>query len=168
MALGYTIRLPTEDRYIVSRTDLMGRIAGLLGGRASEEIVFHEVSTGAQNDLEIATALARKMVTRFGMSEKLGHLTFGHKEEQIFLGRDIMEERNYSDHTALLIDQEIRRIVDECYERAKSELLKYQDKLKLLAERLLEKEIMEIEELRILTGFHVEEKKEGSEPVAAV
>lgn len=160
MALGYTIRLPIEDRYIVSKTELLGRIAGLLGGRASEEITFHEVSTGAQNDLEVATALARKMVTRFGMSEKLGHLTFGHKEEQIFLGRDIMEERNYSDQTALVIDQEIRKIIDECYERAKSELIKHQDKLKLLADRLLEKEIMEIGEIRELTGFKADEKKE--------
>ncbi len=159
MALGYTIRLPIEDRYIVSKTELLGRISGLLGGRASEEIIFHEVSTGAQNDLEVATALARKMVTRFGMSEKLGHLTFGHKEEQIFLGRDIMEQQNYSDQTALIIDQEIRKVIDECYERAKSELLKHQDKLKLLAEKLLEKEIMEITEIRVLTGFNVEEKK---------
>ncbi len=161
MALGYTIRLPIEDRYIVSKTELLGRISGLLGGRASEEIIFHEVSTGAQNDLEVATALARKMVTRFGMSEKLGHLTFGHKEEQIFLGRDIMEQQNYSDQTALIIDQEIRKIVDECYVRAKGELLKHQDKLKLLAEKLLEKEIMEIDQIRELTGFKAEEKKEG-------
>ncbi len=159
MALGYTIRLPIEDRYIVSKTDLLGRIAGLLGGRASEELIFHEVSTGAQNDLEVATALARKMVTRFGMSETLGHLTFGHKEEQVFLGRDIVEQRNYSDQTALLIDQEVRKIVDQCYERAKSELTKHQDKLKLLAERLLEKEIMEIEEIRALTGFNAEPDK---------
>ena len=161
MALGYTIRLPIEDRYIVSKTELLGRIAGLLGGRASEELIFHEVSTGAQNDLEVATALARKMVTRFGMSEKLGHLTFGHKEEQIFLGRDIMEQQNYSDQTALIIDQEIRKIIDESYERAKNELIKHQDKLKLLADKLLEKEIMEIGEIRELTGFKVEEKKEG-------
>jgi len=161
MALGYTIRLPIEDRYIVSRTELLGRIAGLLGGRASEEIIFHEISTGAQNDLEVATALARKMVTRFGMSEKLGHLTFGHKEEQIFLGRDIMEHQNYSDQTALLIDQEVRRIIDECYGRARNELVKHQDKLKLLAEKLLEREIMEIGEIRKLTGFAAEEKKEG-------
>ena len=161
MALGYTIRLPIEDRYIVLKTELLGRIAGLLGGRASEDLIFHEVSTGAQNDLEVATALARKMVTRFGMSEKLGHLTFGHKEEQIFLGRDIMEQQNYSDQTALIIDQEIRKIIDESYERAKSELAKHQDKLKLLADKLLEKEIMEIEEIRELTGFKAEEKKEG-------
>jgi len=161
MALGYTIRLPIEDRYIVTKTELLGRIAGLLGGRASEELTFHEVSTGAQNDLEIATALARKMVTRFGMSEKLGHLTFGHKEEQIFLGRDIMEERNYSDQTALVIDQEIRKIVDECYERAKAELAKNQDKLKVLAEALLEKEIMDVNEIKILLGFKTDEKTEA-------
>ncbi|MDD5136019.1 MAG: ATP-dependent zinc metalloprotease FtsH [Candidatus Omnitrophica bacterium] len=160
MALGYTIRLPLEDRYIVSKTELMGRISGLLGGRVSEDIVFHEVSTGAQNDLEVATGLARKMVTRFGMSEKLGHITFGHKEEQVFLGRDLIEERNYSDQTALLIDQEVRKIVDDCYERAKNELLKHQDKLKMLAERLLEKEIMEVDEIKILLGFDIDQKKD--------
>ncbi|MFH0763473.1 MAG: ATP-dependent zinc metalloprotease FtsH [Candidatus Omnitrophota bacterium] len=155
MALGYTIRLPLEDRYIVTKEELLGRITGLLGGRASEEITFNELSTGAQNDLEISTALARKMVTRFGMSEKMGHLTFGHREEQIFLGRDIIEERNYSDQTALLIDQEIRKIIDDCYKRAKSELEKHKDRLKTLAEKLLEKEIMEVEEIKVLLGLDV-------------
>jgi len=153
MALGYTIRLPLEDRYIVRKEELLGRITGLLGGRVSEEIIFNEVSTGAQNDLEVATAIARKMVTRFGMSEKMGHLTFGHREEQIFLGRDLMEERNYSDQTALLIDQEVRRIIDDCYKRAKDELVKHQGKLKTLAEKLLEKEVMEVEEIRTLLGL---------------
>ena len=153
MALGYTIRLPLEDRYIVRKEELLGRIVGLLGGRVSEEIIFNEVSTGAQNDLEVATAIARKMVTRFGMSEKMGNLTFGHREEQIFLGRDLMEERNYSDQTALLIDQEVRRIIDDCYTRAKNELLKHKDKLKVLAEKLLEKEVMEVEEIRTLLGL---------------
>ena len=161
MALGYTIRLPLEDRYIVTKEELLGRITGLLGGRASEEIIFNEVSTGAQNDLEIATAIARKMVTRFGMSEKLGHLTFGHREEQIFLGRDIIEERNYSDQTALLIDQEVRKLIDDCYKRAKEELSKHKDKLKILAEKLLEREIMEVAEIRILLGFNKDEKQEG-------
>ena len=153
MALGYTIRMPLEDRYIVTRDELIGRITGILGGRASEEIIFNELSTGAQNDIEVATAIARKMVTRFGMSDKLGHLTFGHREEQIFLGRDIIEERNYSDQTALLIDQEVRRIIDECYKKAKEELIKHKDKLKLLAEKLLEKEVMEVEEIKALLGF---------------
>ncbi|MFA5147424.1 MAG: ATP-dependent zinc metalloprotease FtsH [Candidatus Omnitrophota bacterium] len=158
MALGYTIRLPTEDRYIVTKEELLGRITGILGGRASEEIVFNELSTGAQNDLEVSTAIARKMVTRFGMSEKMGHLTFGHREEQIFLGRDLIEERNYSDQTALLIDQEVRRIIDECYTRAKNELVKHRDRLKLLAERLLEKEVLEVDEVRVLLGFARDEK----------
>jgi len=158
MALGYTIRLPTEDRYIVTKTELVGKIIGLLGGRASEEAVFNELSTGAQNDLEVATAIARKMVTRFGMSEKMGHLTFGHREEQIFLGRDIIEERNYSDQTALLIDQEVRKIIDECYTRAKAELLKHKDRLVVLAEKLLEKEVMEVNEVKVLLGFTVDAK----------
>lgn len=157
MALGYTIRMPLEDRYIVTRGELLGRITGILGGRVSEEIMFNELSTGAQNDLEVATALARKMVTRFGMSEKLGHLTFGHREEQIFLGRDIIEERNYSDQTALVIDQEIRRIIDECYVRAKEELIKHKDKVKALAEKLLEKEVMDIGEIKILLGITTDE-----------
>ncbi|MBI4974330.1 MAG: ATP-dependent metallopeptidase FtsH/Yme1/Tma family protein [Candidatus Omnitrophica bacterium] len=160
MALGYTIRLPVEDRYIVTKEELLGKIVGMLGGRASEEIILSELSTGAQNDLEIATDIARKMVTRFGMSEKLGHLTFGHRHEQIFLGRDIMEERNYSDQTALLIDQEVRRIIDDCYTKAKDELIKHKDKLKLLAERLLEKEVMEVEEVKSLLGFHKDAQAE--------
>ncbi|MCX5677615.1 MAG: ATP-dependent zinc metalloprotease FtsH [Candidatus Omnitrophica bacterium] len=157
MALGYTIRMPLEDRYIVTKEELLGRITGLLGGRVSEELMFNELSTGAQNDLEIATALARKMVTRFGMSQKLGHLTFGHREEQIFLGRDIIEERNYSDQTALVIDQEIRRIIDECYTRAKDELIKHKDKLKMLAEKLLEKEVMDVDEIKTLLGIAKDE-----------
>ncbi len=157
MALGYTIRMPLEDRYIVTKEELLGRITGLLGGRASEELTFNELSTGAQNDIEVATALARKMVTRFGMSEKLGHLTFGHREEQIFLGRDIIEERNYSDQTALVIDQEIRRIIDECYARAKGELVKHKEKLKALAEKLLEREVMELEDIKTLLGIAKDE-----------
>jgi len=164
MALGYTIRLPIEDRYIVTREELLGRITGLLGGRASEELIFNEISTGAQNDLEVATAIARKMVTRFGMSEKLGHLTFGHKEEQIFLGRDIIEERNYSDHTAQLIDQEVHSIIDGCYTRAKNDLVKHKDRLKVLADRLLEKEVMEVEEIKVLLGLKDEAAKGADTP----
>jgi cell division protease FtsH len=153
MALGYTIRLPIEDRYIVTKDELLGQIVGLLGGRASEEMIFNEISTGAQNDIEVATAIARKMVTRFGMSDRMGHLTFGHREEQIFLGRDIIEERNYSDQTALLIDQEVRRIIDECYKRASDELTKHKDKLVALAGKLLEKEVMDVDEIRTLLGI---------------
>ncbi len=157
MALGYTIRLPTEDRYIVTREELLGRITGIMGGRVSEEISFNEISTGAQNDLEVSTETARRMVMRFGMSEKLGNLTFGHPQEHIFLGRDIIEEKNYSDQTAFLIDQEVRKIIDDCYERAKSELIKHKDKLKLLAETLLEKEVLEVAELKKLLGLETNE-----------
>lgn len=164
MALGYTIRLPLEDRYIVTEAEILGRITGLLGGRVSEEMVFNEFSTGAQNDLEVATALARKMVTRFGMSRRLGHLTFGHREEQIFLGRDIIEERNYSDQTALVIDEEIKKIIDDCYGKAKDELVKHKDKLKTLAERLLEREIMEVEEIRKLLGLEIKDGKTDEIP----
>jgi len=153
MALGYTMLLPTEDRYIKLRNELLGEITGLLGGRASEELVFNEFSTGARNDLEVATDIARKMVMRWGMSEKLGSRTFGHREEQIFLGRDIIEEKNYSDQTALAIDKEVARIMDECYARAKAELGRHKDKLIILAAKLLDKEVMEVEEVKALLGF---------------
>jgi cell division protease FtsH len=148
IALGYTMRLPLEDRYIVTKKELLGRIVGILGGRASEDIIFSELSTGAQDDLEKATDIARKMVMRWGMSEKLGHLTFGKRDEQLFLGRDIVEERNYSEATAVEIDKEIRRIIEECYQRAKNELNSNIDKLKSLAEKLLEKEVMDSEEVK--------------------
>jgi cell division protease FtsH len=157
LALGYTIRLPTEDRYIVTKEELLGRITGILGGRVGEEIIFGELSTGAQNDLEMATETARRMITRFGMSEKLGNLTFGHPQEHIFLGRDIIEEKNYSDQTAFLIDQEVRKIIDSCYAKAKDQLEKHKEKLKLLAETLLEKEVMEVSEVRELLGFKTDE-----------
>ncbi|MDP2910998.1 MAG: ATP-dependent zinc metalloprotease FtsH [Candidatus Omnitrophota bacterium] len=148
IALGYTMRLPLEDRYIVTKKELMGRIVGILGGRASEDLIFKELSTGAQDDLEKATDIARDMVMRWGMSEKLGHLTFGRREEQIFLGRDIGEERNYSEATAVEIDKEIRKIIDECYKRAKDELTVNADKLKALAEKLLEKEVLDSDEVK--------------------
>lgn len=153
VALGYTMQLPLEDRYITTKRELMGKLTGLLGGRASEEIIFNETTTGAQNDLELATQIARRMVCEFGMSEKLGSLTFGHREHQVFLGRDIVEEKNYSDETAQLIDEEIRRIIDTCYNRAKRELSAHKDKLKLLAETLKEKEVMVGEEVRKLLQF---------------
>lgn len=148
IALGYTMRLPLEDRHIVTKKELLGKIVGILGGRASEDIIFKELSTGAQDDLEKATEIARDMVMKWGMSEKLGHLTFGRREQQVFLGRDIVEERNYSEATALEIDKEVRRIVDECYNKAKEELSNNRKKLKILAEKLLEIEVMDSEEVR--------------------
>ena len=148
IALGYTMRLPVEDRHIVTKKELIGKIIGILGGRASEELVFGELSTGAKDDLEKSTSLARDMVMRWGMSEKLGNLTFGRREEQVFLGRDIVEEKNYSEATAVEIDKEVRKIIDDCYSSAKKELSNNKDKLKLLAEKLLEKEVMDLEEVK--------------------
>ena len=156
LALGYTITPPIEDRYISTKKKLMAEIAKTLGGRASEEIVFNEVSTGAQSDLRVVTDEARRMVTRYGMSEKLGHLTFGRPHEQIFLGRDITEEKDYSEETARVIDQEVRKIVDECYARARELLKKNKAKLKLLAETLLEKEVMDGEGVAKLVGIKKE------------
>ena len=158
MAGGYTIQIPIEDKYYYTKEDLLIKITSLLGGRVAEEIVFNEVTTGASNDLKEATELARKMVMRFGMSEKLGHLTFGRREEQVFLGRDIVEEQNYSDQTALVIDNEVRGIVDLCYKRAEAELKKNKDKLVTLSEKLLEKEVMDAAEIKTLLGFKDEVK----------
>ena len=150
IALGYTMRLPVEDRYIVTKKELVGKIVGMLGGRASEDIVFKELSTGAQDDLEKTTGIARDMVMRWGMSEKLGNITFGHRHEQVFLGRDITEERNYSEATSVEIDKEVRKIIDECYVRARKELTNNKTKLEMLAEKLLEKEVMDSDEVKKL------------------
>ena len=158
MAGGYTIQIPIEDKYYYTKNDLLVKITCAIGGRASEELMFNEITTGAAQDLKEVTEIARKMVMRFGMSEKLGNLVFGHREEQLFLGRDIIEEQNYSDDTALLIDQEVRKIVDDCHKRAKDELVAHKDKLKLLSEKLLEKEVMEIGEIRSLLGLDKDEK----------
>ncbi len=153
MALGYTMTPPTEDRHIVTKAKLMAEITKVLGGRVSEEIIFNEISTGAQSDLKMVTEEARMMVTRFGMSEKLGHLTFGRSHEQLFLGRDIAEEKNYSEATAQLIDKEIRRIVDECYDRAKNLLTEHKSKLNDLAKALLEKEVLGGEAVKKIIGL---------------
>jgi cell division protease FtsH len=153
MAGGYTIQLPTEDKTILTRDYLLTQITGLLGGRASEEIMLNEISSGAAHDLKVSTDIARDMVTRYGMSEELGTLTFGHPQEHIFLGRDLIEEKNYSDQTAYLIDQEVRRIIDNCYNAARTRINDNRDKLKLLAETLLEREVMEAAEVKKLLGF---------------
>ncbi|MBI4335668.1 MAG: cell division protein FtsH, partial [Candidatus Omnitrophica bacterium] len=165
-ALGYTMQLPLEDRYIISKKELLGRITVLLGGRASEEIVFGEQTTGAHNDFEVATETARRMICQFGMSDKLGSLTFGRKEGPLFLGRDLVEHKDYSEQTALLIDQEVKRIIDECYQRAKDELSKNKDKLELLAATLLEKEVLDGEEVKKLLGLKIEKPsdKPANEP----
>ena len=131
----------------------MAQLVVALGGRAAEEIVFNEISTGAHGDLSRISEIARNMVTQFGMSERLGHITYGIRHDHIFLGRDIHEEKNYSDETARLIDQEVKRIVDGCYKKAKDELLERKDQLKALAETLLEKETLDDKEVKNIIGI---------------
>ena len=146
-ALGYTMQMPLKDRYLITKKELLDKLVVLLGGRVSEELMNKEVTTGAQNDLEMATEIARQMVCEFGMS-KLGNLTFGRSKKQLFLGRDILDERNYSEKTAQIIDEEIRRIIHECYQQAKELLNKYHDKLELLASALFKKEVLSGKEVK--------------------
>jgi cell division protease FtsH len=143
MAGGYTMTIPEEDRYLRHRNKFKADLAALLGGRVAEEIVFRDVTTGASNDLERATKLARAMVTQYGMSEKLGPLTFGEKEELIFLGRELSEQRNYSEEVARQIDREVRRLVDEAYQTARRILVANRDKLTEIAERLVREETID-------------------------
>ncbi|MFA4989334.1 MAG: ATP-dependent zinc metalloprotease FtsH [Candidatus Omnitrophota bacterium] len=153
LAGGYTFTPPLEDRHYWTKKELISEIAMMLGGRASEELNLKEVTTGAQNDLEMATGMARRMVTQFGMSEKLGHLTLGRREGLVFLGKDIMEEKNYSEETARLIDEEVRRIIEEAYLKAKNLLEQNLDKLKILSNALLEKEVLSGAEVKKLLGI---------------
>jgi cell division protease FtsH len=146
MALGYTMALPTEDRYLQSKSEFEDKIAGLLGGTASERLIFGDTTTGASNDIEKATDLARRMVTEFGMSDKLGPLAFGKRDELVFLGREIGEQRNYSDEVAKQIDEEVRAIIDRAYDRALEVLTTHRDKLVALAERLVAEETVDSEE----------------------
>ncbi|BCV23404.1 MAG TPA: ATP-dependent metallopeptidase FtsH/Yme1/Tma family protein [Firmicutes bacterium] len=147
---GYTLSLPKEDRYYMTRSELFDRITQLLGGRVAEELVLKEVSTGAQNDLERATNLVRKMITEYGMSEELGPLTFGHKQEEVFLGRDIARDRNYSEEVASAIDREVRHFIDLCYNKAARLLAENRARLDRVAAALLEKETLEADEFQAL------------------
>jgi cell division protease FtsH len=153
-ALGYTLHLPVEDRYLTSEKELRDKITVLLGGRVAEELVFKEITTGAQNDLEVATNYAQRMVCEYGMSKKLGNLTFGKKDREVFLGRDLLREKDYSENTAITIDEEVRKIVDECHARATDLIRGNLDKLKKVSDRLLEKEVLEAEEVKELVGLN--------------
>src|SRR5574342_332695 len=146
-ALGVTMQLPTDDRHNYSKEFLYNNLAILMGGRVAEELVLKHITTGAGNDIERATDLARKMVCEWGMSEKLGPLTFGRKEEEIFLGRELTTKRDFSDQVALEIDLEVKRLVTENYERAKRLLTEHMTSLKALAEALLEKEVLDAPEI---------------------
>ena len=150
MNLGYTMALPSEDRYLKSKTEFEDQIAGLMGGNASEKLIFGDTTTGASNDIEKATALARRMVTEFGMSDKLGPLSFGKRDELVFLGREIGEQRNYSDEVAKQIDEEVRAIIDGSYARAMDVLIRHKDILTALAEKLVAEETVDSDEFEKL------------------
>jgi cell division protease FtsH len=143
MALGVTLQLPTADRYSYDREHLLNNIAILLGGRAAEEIALQHMTTGAGNDLERATTLARKMVCEWGMSDSMGPLSYGKKEEAIFLGREIAQHRDYSENTAIEIDKEVKRIVMDNYHRARTLIQEREPVLHSLANALLEKETLD-------------------------
>jgi cell division protease FtsH len=152
-ALGYTMQLPLEDRYLMTRSDLSGQLAVLLGGRSAEEIAFGEVSTGAQNDLQRATDIARAMVTEFGMSDAVGVVNHSAHKRAAFLDAGFMQERgNYAEQTALLIDNEVKRILTEAHDEARRVLREWRQVLDALSERLLEKEVVESEELMAILG----------------
>lgn len=157
-ALGYTLQKPLQDRYLRSKTELLDVITVALGGRASEELIFDEITTGAQNDLSMVTDWARRMVCEYGMSDKLGHLTFGKRHHQVFLGRDIVEERNYSEQTAQEIDMEVRAIIEKCYKKAKEALTENKDKLIKLADALMEREVLDVKEVMKIVGMKDEEQ----------
>jgi len=150
VAGGYTMILPEEDRYLASRTKFEADLVTMLGGRAAEEIVFDQVTTGASNDLERVTELARKMVTEYGMSDELGPMTFGEREELIFLGRSIAEHRNYGEPVARAIDSEIRAIVTRAHERAREIMVRHRDALDALAQQLIQKETLSEAEVEAL------------------
>jgi cell division protease FtsH len=150
MALGYTMALPTEDRYLQSKTEFEDKIAGLLAGNVAERMVFGDTTTGSSNDIEKATELARRMVTEFGMSDRLGPLSFGKRDELVFLGREIGEQRNYSDEIAKTIDEEVRAIVDRAFERASQVLEVHRDRLDALAQKLIAEETVDHEAFETL------------------
>jgi len=157
-ALGYTISLPTEDKFLTTRAELNDTMAMTLGGRASEEIVFGEITTGASNDLEKVTETAKQMVMRYGMSERLGPRVFGHDRSQPFLGREFSSEPDYSDEIAREIDDEIRRIVEEAHQTAKDILVGHRDAMNRISKILLERETIDAEQFeKLLAGASEEE-----------
>ena len=166
MALGYTMQLPLQDKYLTTKSELLDDVAGLLGGRAAEKLVFSEVTTGANSDLDRATEIARAMVCEFGMSDVLGPVTLGRRHGNPFLGRDIMEDRNYSEEVAKSIDSEVKKIIDESYQRADQLLVENRDKLNEIVRVLLERETMEREEFEMLMYGEVKSVKKAEDPPA--
>ncbi|MFH1714735.1 MAG: ATP-dependent zinc metalloprotease FtsH [Elusimicrobiota bacterium] len=159
-ALGYTLQLPTEDKYLTSRKDMIDKITVFLGGRVAEETFCDDITSGAQDDLNKATQLAQKMVCEFGMSKKLGPLTYKKPEEEVFLGRDISRTREYSNKTLEAIDQEIKNEIDDAYERAKKYISENKEAIQKMVDRLIEREVIEGEELdELIAGIDNGEAK---------
>ena len=150
MAGGYTMYRPSEDKSFMSKSEMEENIVSLLGGRVAEALVLGDISTGASNDIERASKIARAMVTKYGMSEKLGTITFGSGGEEVFLGRDFAKERNYSEETSALIDEEVKRIVDNGYNTAVKILTENMNKLEAVANVLLEKEKIDGDEFEVI------------------
>ncbi len=165
MAGGYTMPRPMEDRTLESRKRLLAQMVSLMGGRSSEELVFDDITSGASNDIERATQIARMMVTQLGMSEEMGPMTYGRKEELAFLGREIAQQRDYSDAVSEQIDIQVRRLVNEAHEQARQILIQYRDKLDAVARRLLEVETINYDEFEKI--FPAPVSKRGGTPVPA-
>lgn len=165
---GYTLMLPEEDRFFRTKSEILDSVVVTLAGRVAEELMFNEISTGAENDLSRVTKVVRKMVTEYGMSEELGPLSLGsRREETVFLGRDLGHERDYSEEVAALIDREVRRIVDEAYERARTLLTDNRDKLIRLACALKERETLDGNEIDEVLSDKADAVAEDSEKMAA-
>jgi cell division protease FtsH len=162
MALGWTLSLPEEDKYLISRDELMDQIAGIMGGRVAEEIVFGDITSGAENDIQKATQMARRMVTQWGMSDKLGNVAMGHREELVFLGRDLGEQRNYSEEVAAIIDEEIRSIVNHGYQTATAILTQQRHKMDVVVEKLKVVETLDGKELDELLALEAPEAPAAS------
>lgn len=150
---GYTLSLPKEARYYATRSEMLDELKVLLGGRVAEALVLKEISSGASNDLQRATSLARQMICEYGMSPELGPMTFGHRQDQVFLGRDIGRDKDYSEEVAAKIDKEIRKFIDEAYQKTESLLNENMDKLHLIADALIERETLEGEEIDQLMKY---------------
>jgi len=162
MALGWTLSLPAEDKYLISKEELKQQIAGMMGGRVAEEVIFGDVTSGAENDIQRATQTARRMVTQWGMSEKLGTVMMGHKEELVFLGRDLGEQRNYSEEVAAVIDEEVKSIISEGYETARRILVEQRPRMDLVVERLKQVETLDATQLEQLLADPAAAAKEVS------
>jgi len=146
--LGATMQLPEKDRYHEFKAKIVGEITGMMGGRVAEETIFGDITAGARSDIKIATDIAHQMVCEWGMSEKLGPMTFGHREEHIFLGREISRSVDYSEATAVKIDAEVNRIIIACYQRARDIITTHRDKLEVITRALLEREVLTGEEVK--------------------